>query len=173
MSNRQLLEIGLVLMGLWFLTQVIISVPSTITMFSLQPSEVVPDPTVWAWATFASLIFYSLVGLAFLLFPRTFTTLLAQRLSDEKADISLSTQVVLMVGLVLIGAYFVISGLTGLVREIYGLWFSASTYQIWQFAANAVQLVLGLFLAMRPTLVVRWISVNKSLNTDASDAGAG
>ena len=160
-------------MGLLFLTWAIIAIPGVLVAFSIQPSELVPDPHTWAKFSLIEPIVYGLVGLLFLLIPNKLASILGRRLDAENVNVQLSAYTALIVGLVLLGAFFVVSGFRGFFKEIYGFWYFASAASAWQFISYLVQLVLGLFLVLRPKLFLRLASVNRSLNTDANDADAG
>ena len=85
MGKQDLIEVGLVIMGLLFLVWTVIAIPAVFIMYAMKSTEYVPDPAVWAKFGLVEPVVYGILGLLFLSVPNKLSNLLARRLSNDDA----------------------------------------------------------------------------------------
>lgn len=166
------MQVGLLFLGLLFLAWSIAAVPAVLVMFQMEPSEFVPNPDYLAISSVLSTALFGVLGLLLVFAPSSLTEFFSRRLNSLESSSNLTAYELLVIGLVLLGVYFSIAGIRGLIREFPVLIEIQSSFAVFQFIAHATQLVLGLALAFRPSVFLRVISVNKSFKSDTGDAGA-
>jgi len=172
-KKRDLIEIGVVLLGLQFFVWAVFSIPGIYASLTAEAGPYGIDPRLLATYSTIQAIILGVLGAFFFLAPNWVSKAVPRSVLDPTVNVSMTVNQLLSAGLVLLGFYFAISGFVAAIGDLHTLRFWATAFGLIELLAELVQLAIGLYLIFRHDRLMNRLSANKALNADASDAGAG
>ena len=146
MELRGIYVVGARLLGLYLILRGITSLPQIIVPFEIEGPL---DPVRLAVLAAASLVLLIGIG-SFLLYRYPIT-------SGAVMEQALTPEALFLVGVRLLGVYFVVSGLVSLTDELVDAMHTDFAWPATRFAGAVLYAVVGAFLALRPAVVARAI----------------